>query len=76
MLNNKLGIIDAQELAPEEEHLTKKRIRYIGEREVDLIPNKEYTVLSIEHGWYRIVDEPKFLSITKSLVNKGLLIYA
>ena len=75
MLNNKLGISDARELA-EEEHLTKKRIRYIGEREVDLITNKEYTVLSIEHGWYRIVDEPKFLSITKSLVNKGLLIYA
>ena len=39
LLNNKLGINDARELAPEEEHLTKKRIRYIGEKEVDLITN-------------------------------------
>ena len=38
MLNNKLGISDARELA-EEEHLTKKRITYIGEREVDFITN-------------------------------------
>lgn len=32
-------------------------VRYIGERKVDIIPNKEYKVISIERGWYRIVDE-------------------
>lgn len=32
-------------------------VKYIGKREADIIPNKEYKVLSIEHGWYRIVDE-------------------
>lgn len=43
------------------------KIKYIGEREVDVpnsykifmdvIPNKIYEVLSIEDGFYRIVDE-------------------
>ena len=33
------------------------KVKYIGEREVDIIPVKIYEVLSIEHGWYRIVDE-------------------
>ncbi len=32
-------------------------VRYIGGRKADIIPNKEYKVLSIERGWYRIVDE-------------------
>ncbi len=32
-------------------------VRYIGERKADIIPNKEYKVISIERGWYRIVDE-------------------
>ena len=33
------------------------KVQYIGERKVDIIPNKIYEVLSIEHDWYRIVDE-------------------
>lgn len=33
------------------------KIKYIGERKVDIIPGKIYEVLSIEHNWYRIVDE-------------------
>ena len=43
------------------------KVKYIGEREVDtpnsykifmdVIPNKIYEVLSIERGWYRIIDE-------------------
>ena len=40
LLNNKLGINDARELAHEEERLTKKRIMYIGEREGDLLAPK------------------------------------
>ena len=32
-------------------------VRYIGKREADIIPNKEYEVISIERGWYRSVDE-------------------
>ena len=36
------------------------KVRYIGvdgKAEGDLILNKVYDVLSIEDGWYRIVDE-------------------
>lgn len=43
------------------------KVKYIREKEVsipdsyklffDVIPNKIYDVLSIEKGWYRIVDE-------------------
>lgn len=33
------------------------KIKYVGEREVDIIPDKVYDVLSIERDWYRIVDE-------------------
>ncbi len=33
------------------------KIKYIGERIVDIIPGNIYEVLSIEHNWYRIVDE-------------------
>ena len=43
------------------------KIQYIGrekenflvsENRMDLIPGKEYEVISIEkHGWYRIIDE-------------------
>ena len=33
------------------------KVKYIGERKADIIPGKIYEVLSIEHGWYRIVDE-------------------
>lgn len=32
-------------------------IQYKGERKADIIPNKIYHVLSIENGWYRIIDE-------------------
>ena len=45
----------------------KLRVRYIGERDVDVpnsykifmdvLPGKIYEVLSIEHGWYRLIDE-------------------
>lgn len=43
------------------------KIKYIGEAQIDepnsykifmdVVPNKIYDVLSIEGGWYRIVDE-------------------
>ena len=43
------------------------RVRYIGKREIDvpnsykifmdLLPGKVYEVLSIEDGWYRLIDE-------------------
>ncbi len=33
------------------------KVKYIGERKVDIIPGKIYEVLPIEHKWYRIVDE-------------------
>ena len=35
----------------------KMKVKYNGERKVDIIPGKIYEVLSIEHKWYRIVDE-------------------
>lgn len=47
--------------------MIKLKIKYIGKREIDtpnsykifmdVIPNKIYEVLSIEKGFYRIVDE-------------------
>lgn len=47
--------------------MIKLKIKYIGEREIDtpnsykifmdVIPNKIYEVLSIEKGFYRIIDE-------------------
>ena len=47
--------------------MRKLKIKYIGERDVavpnsykifmDVIPGKIYKVLSVERGWYRIVDE-------------------
>ena len=47
--------------------MIKLKVRYIGKREVDtpnsckifmdVLPDKIYEVLSIEDGWYRIVDE-------------------
>ena len=47
--------------------MIKLKVRYIGRREVDvpnsykifmdLLSDKVYEVLSIEGGWYRIVDE-------------------
>ena len=49
--------------------MRKLKVRYIGERAVDapnsykifmdVLPGKVYNVLSIERGWYRIVDESK-----------------
>lgn len=33
------------------------RIKYTGESNVSLTRNKEYEVISIEKGWYRIVDD-------------------
>ena len=45
------------------------KVKYIGKREksipnsyqlfMDLLPGKIYKVLSIEDGWYRIIDESK-----------------
>lgn len=45
----------------------KLKVRYIGEREVDVpnsyvlfmdvLPGKVYEVLSIHDGWYRLIDE-------------------
>ena len=47
--------------------MIRLKVKYIGERETDIpnsykifmdvIPNKIYEVLAIEHGWYRIIDE-------------------
>ena len=33
------------------------KVRYVRERKMDIIPDKIYEVLSIERGWYRIIDE-------------------
>lgn len=34
------------------------KVRYIDESDpLALINGKEYKVLSVEHGWYRIIDE-------------------
>lgn len=33
------------------------KVRYIGETDMSLVNGKIYEVLSVEHGWYRIVDE-------------------
>ncbi len=47
--------------------MRKLKVKYIGERAVDIpnsykifmdvLPEKIYEVLSIENGWYRIIDE-------------------
>lgn len=38
--------------------MDKVKVRYIGEYyKVSLLKGKVYDVLSIEDGWYRIVDE-------------------
>ena len=33
------------------------KVKYIGKTDVSLTHGKEYDVLGIEHGWYRIVDD-------------------
>lgn len=33
------------------------KVKYIGETDVSLTNGKEYDVLSIESGWYRILDD-------------------
>ena len=33
------------------------KVRYIGETDVSLTNGKEYDVISIEEGWYRIYDD-------------------
>ena len=30
-------------------------VKYIGDDDIYLTPGKEYEVLSVEHGWYRIM---------------------
>ena len=47
--------------------MIKLKVKYVGEKDssvpnsyklfFDVIPNKIYEVLSVEKGWYRIVDE-------------------
>ena len=47
--------------------MIKLKVKYIGKREVDvpnsyrifidLVPGKVYEVLSVEDGWYRLIDE-------------------
>lgn len=32
-------------------------VKYIGKSDVSLTNGKIYEVISIEHGWYRIVDD-------------------
>ena len=49
--------------------MIKLKVRYIGELDVDIpnsykifmdvLPGKVYEVLSIENGWYRLIDESK-----------------
>lgn len=33
------------------------KVRYIGKSDVSLTNGKIYNVLSVENGWYRIVDD-------------------
>lgn len=33
------------------------KVKYIGESDVSLTKGKEYEVIGIESGWYRIVDD-------------------
>ena len=33
------------------------KIKYIGETDVSLTNGKEYEVIAVENGWYRIVDD-------------------
>nr|DAI90250.1 MAG TPA: hypothetical protein [Caudoviricetes sp.] len=33
------------------------KVRYIGKTDVSLTNGKVYTVLSVEKGWYRIIDD-------------------
>ena len=33
------------------------KIKYKGESDISLTKGKEYEVLSVENGWYRIVDD-------------------
>lgn len=33
------------------------KVKYKGESDVSLTNGKEYEVLSVENGWYRIVDD-------------------
>ena len=47
--------------------MIKLKVKYTGERDadvpnsykifMDVLPGKTYEVISVEHGWYRIVDE-------------------
>lgn len=47
--------------------MIKLKVKYIGERDIDVpnsykifmdvLPGKVYEVLSVERGWYRIIDE-------------------
>ena len=47
--------------------MIRLKVRYFGERDVDVpnsykifmdvLPGKVYEVLSVERGWYRIIDE-------------------
>lgn len=49
--------------------MIKLKVKYVGKREVDVpnsykifmdvLPGKVYEVLSIENGWYRLIDESK-----------------
>ena len=33
------------------------KVKYIGESDVSLTNGKEYSVISVEEGWYRILDD-------------------
>ena len=33
------------------------KVKYTGKTDVSLIEGKEYEVIAVENGWYRIVDE-------------------
>ena len=47
--------------------MIKLKVKYIGKREVDVpnsykifmdvLPGKVYEVVSVENGWYRLIDE-------------------
>lgn len=34
-----------------------KKVKYKGESDISLTNGKEYEVIGIENGWYRIVDD-------------------
>ena len=72
--------------------MIKLKVKYVGEKDssvpnsyklfFDVIPNKIYEVLSVEKGWYRIVDEsdedylypPEKFEVVEVLPNDNMIV--